>query len=281
VKKRKRKNKKKDENKHHDPYFLDDHPSLLIDLIANELKIKPSQISNFELCLYDTQPPTLSGVYNEFIVARGLDNLMMSFVTLRALIDTSDSKSIDQEEQIRVVGLFDNEEVGSNSTMGAASNMMTRVLQRIVGDGNKYDAAISKSLLLSCDMAHGLHPNWAEKHEDFHRPHLHKGLVVKQNSNQKYATSGVTQFMITEIAKRNKVPLQKFVVRNDSLCGSTIGPILAANTGIRTVDVGIPQLAMHSIREMAGTADLQSAYDLVKAIYADFPALDKKTTVDK
>jgi aspartyl aminopeptidase len=274
------KKESKEEGKYNDPYCLNDHPSLLIELLAQELKVEPMAIKNFELCLYDTQPATLSGVYNEFIVARGLDNLLMSFVCLRSLIDSSDAKEIANESQIRMVGLFDNEEIGSNSMMGAASNMMNSVLHRIIGDHSKYDSAITKSFLMSCDMAHGLHPNWPEKHEECHRPHLHKGLVVKQNANQRYATSGVTQFLITEIAKAHKIPLQKFVVRNDVGCGSTIGPILASNTGIRTVDVGIPQLAMHSIREMSGTADLQSAYELVKAVFSDLPALDRKTRVD-
>jgi aspartyl aminopeptidase len=274
----------KDESKfnpyYYDPYFLNDHPTVLIDLLAQEMKVEPSAIKSFELSLYDTQPATLSGVYNEFIVARGLDNLLMSFVCLRSLIDSSDAKDIVDETQIRMIGLFDNEEVGSNSMMGAGSNMMNSLLHRIIGDSSKFDSAIAKSFLMSCDMAHGLHPNWPEKHEECHRPHLHKGLVVKQNANQRYATSGVTQFLITEIAKSHKIPLQKFVVRNDVGCGSTIGPILASNTGIRTVDVGIPQLAMHSIREMSGTADLQSAYELVKAVFSDLPALDRKTHVD-
>jgi len=270
----------KEEAKHNDPYFLNDHPVLLIDLLAQEMKIEPSTIKNFELCLFDTQPATLSGVYNEFIIARGLDNLLMSFVCLRSLIDSTDAKEMADETQIRMIALFDNEEIGSNSMMGAASNMMNSVLHRIIGDSAKYDSAIAKSFLMSCDMAHGLHPNWPEKHEECHRPQLHKGLVIKQNVNQRYATSGVTHFLLTEIAKAHKIPLQKFVVRNDVGCGSTIGPILASNTGIRTVDVGIPQLAMHSIREMSGTADLQSAYELVKAVFKDLPALDRKTHVD-
>jgi aspartyl aminopeptidase len=101
-------------------------------------------------------------------------------------------------------------------------------------------------------MAHGLHPNWPEVHEENHRPALHKGLVIKTNTNQRYATSGFSGFVMEEIARRHNIPTQKFVVRNDVSCGSTIGPILATSCGIRTVDVGVPQLSMHSIREMCG-----------------------------
>jgi len=249
----------------------DDHHSLLVEVIADELKIEKSQIKDFELCLYDTQPAQLGGAYEEFILARGLDNLLMSYVCLRSLIDTSDDLS--QETQIRMVALFDNEEIGSSSTMGAASNMMSSVLQRLNGPKN-YDIAIRKSILISCDMAHAIHPNYPEKHEGRHRPSMHKGLVLKQNANQRYATSAVSSFHLKEIAERHNIPLQKFVVRNDTGCGSTIGPILACNTGIRTVDVGVAQLAMHSVREMCGTFDLVSSYQLFKLFFKEFAALD-------
>ena len=101
-----------------------------------------------------------------------------------------------------------------------------------------------------------LHPNYSDLHEENHRPALHKGLVIKTNQNQRYATSGFSGFLMEEIARRNNVPTQKFVVRNDVACGSTIGPILATSCGMRTVDVGVPQLSMHSLREMCGVGQL-------------------------
>lgn len=255
----------------------DHHPALL-DVLADELQVKVEQIKDFELSLYDCQPAALTGLYDEFIAARGLDNLCMSFVTLQALIDTTsgDASTLADESQIRLVALFDNEEIGSSSAMGAASNMMDRVLMRLNKDADSYDSSVRKSVVISCDMAHAVHPNYAEKHESNHRPAIHKGLVIKQNANQRYATTSVTSFLLSQLAATHNIPLQKFVVRNDVGCGSTIGPILSSNTGIRTIDVGVPQLAMHSVREMCGTADCLSSYVLMKAVFNEFAALDAK-----
>lgn len=251
-----------------------EHHSVMLELVANELNTPVESIKDFELCLYDTQPAALSGVYDEFVVGRGLDNLCMSYLCMRALIDSA--ANIEEEPQIRMVTLFDNEEVGSSSCMGAASNMLSSVLNRLNADPKTIDIAIRKSLLISADMAHGVHPNYSEKHEAQHRPYMHKGLVIKQNANQRYATSSVTSFLMAEIARKNDIYFQKFVVRQDMGCGSTIGPILASSCGIRTIDVGVAQLSMHSIREMCGTADLLSSYQLLKAIFEEFAALDAK-----
>nr|XP_011457668.1 PREDICTED: probable aspartyl aminopeptidase [Fragaria vesca subsp. vesca] len=138
-----------------------------------------------------------------------------------------------------MVALFDNEEVGSGSIQGAGAPTMFQAMRRIisclaekyVGEGS-FERAIRQSFLVSADMAHGVHPNFMDKHEEYHRPEMQKGLVIKHNANQRYATSGVTSFL-------------EFVVRNDMGCGSTIGPILASGAGIRTVDCGIAQLSMH------------------------------------
>eukprot|EP00462_Mataza_sp_D1_P018643 CAMPEP_0175139328 /NCGR_PEP_ID=MMETSP0087-20121206/10841_1 /TAXON_ID=136419 /ORGANISM="Unknown Unknown, Strain D1" /LENGTH=476 /DNA_ID=CAMNT_0016422325 /DNA_START=42 /DNA_END=1472 /DNA_ORIENTATION=- len=248
-----------------------DHHQVLLQLLAAELGVHAQQIHDFELSVYDTQPSALGGAYDEFVNSGRLDNLCMSYVCLRALIDSS--VDLSQESQIRMVALFDNEEIGSSSTMGAASNMMSSVLTRLNG-AETLDAAVRSSLLVSCDMAHALHPNYPEKHEGRHRPEMHKGLVLKQNANQRYATSSVSAFHLKVLADRHCIPLQKFVVRNDVGCGSTIGPILACNTGIRTVDVGVPQLAMHSCREMCGTADLLSSYQLMAALFKEFKSID-------
>jgi len=252
----------------------EEHHSVMLDLLASELSTTVKSIKDFELCLYDTQPPALGGAFDEFVYARGLDNLCMSYICMRALIDSA--SNMEDETQIRMVALFDNEEVGSSSCMGAASNMMNSVLTRLNTDPRSVASAVRKSILISCDMAHAVHPNYAEKHEAKHRPSLHKGLVIKQNANQRYATTSITSFLLAEIARKHNIYYQKFVVRQDMGCGSTIGPILAANTGIRTIDVGVAQLSMHSIREMCGTADLLSSYLLLKAIFEEFAELDAK-----
>jgi len=176
---------------------------------------------------------------------------------------------------------FDNEEVGSESERGAASNLLDSVLQRVTtffGSSSHADlveVATRKSFVVSADMAHGCHPNYSEKHEPNHRPQIHKGIVIKRNANQRYATSAITSFVIKEIARLNSVPVQDFVIRNDAACGSTIGPILSIK-GIRTVDIGAPQLSMHSIREMCGTDDVEHYINLMAAFYRDFDRVNSQ-----
>eukprot|EP01036_Dinobryon_divergens_P023860 gene23860-32249_t len=119
-------------------------------------------------------------------------------------------------------------------------------------------------------MAHAVHPNYASKHEKNHSPQMNGGLVIKTNTNQRYATSGVSGFFTRELGRRAGVPIQEFSVRNDCPCGSTIGPVLSTNTGIMAVDIGMPQLSMHSIREMMGCADLTSAVKLFSTFFRDF-----------
>jgi len=129
-------------------------------------------------------------------------------------------------------------------------------------------------------MAHATHPNYSEKHEGNHKVGMSKGVVIKYNVSQRYATNSTTSFLIHELAKRNNIPVQEFVMRNDMLCGSTIGPIISSNVGLRTVDIGNPQLSMHSIREMAAISDITHAVNLMKAFYQQFTELDSTLTVD-
>ena len=124
-------------------------------------------------------------------------------------------------------------------------------------------------------MAHAVHPNYASKHEKGHGPKRNGGMVIKRNSNQRYATSAITGLIVRELARGAKLPpVQEFVVRNDCGCGSTIGPVLSANTGIRAIDVGCPQLSMHSIRETMGVKDLTHGLTLFRAFFKDFAAVD-------
>ncbi|KAI9301044.1 aspartyl aminopeptidase-like protein, partial [Cunninghamella echinulata] len=196
---------------------------------------------------------------------------------------------IDDETHIRLISLFDNEEVGSTTAQGANSNLLPSTLERIIEtkiDNNKssskvlFEQAIHKSLLVSADMAHAVHPNYTERYEENHRPALHKGTVIKINANQKYATTAPTSLILREIANRRNVPIQEFVVRNDSPCGSTIGPMLSAKLGLRTIDVGNPQLSMHSIRETGGVDDVKNGIDLLKGFFELFPTVDAQVFVD-
>ncbi|XP_058102251.1 probable aspartyl aminopeptidase isoform X2 [Magnolia sinica] len=205
---------------------------------------------------------------------------------LQALIDsTSSENSLDNEPGIRMVALFDHEEVGSNSAQGAGSPVMLDALSRITNffsssNSQLLEKAIQRSFLVSADMAHALHPNYMDKHEENHQPKLHGGLVIKHNANQRYATNAITSFIFREIAETHNLPVQDFVVRNDMPCGSTIGPILASGVGIRTVDVGAPQLSMHSIREMCAVDDVKHSYEHFKAYFQEFSQLDARISVD-
>ena len=254
------------------------HHSTLLQLLATAADVPVGSIADLELSLYDTQPASLGGAESEFIHSRALDNLMMSFISIRALIahkrDAGGSAG-----SINAVALFDNEEVGSESYQGAGASLRN-FLARVNGSSATFDAAMRRSLLVSADMAHACHPNYAEMHEEHHRPLLHHGLVIKQNANQRYATSTVTSWHLRAIAERHSIPVQRFVVRNDVACGSTIGPILSANTGIRTVDVGVPQWSMHSIRETCGVGDVESAFQLFVRAFTEFEQADKDLVVE-
>ncbi|XP_052182254.1 probable aspartyl aminopeptidase isoform X2 [Diospyros lotus] len=270
------KKSKTDEQKHH---------SLLLQLLADEVGCEPNDICDFELQACDTQPSIIAGAVKEFVYSGRLDNLCMSFCSLKSLIDaTTSESSLEDEAGVRMVALFDHEEVGSNSAQGAGSPVMFDALSRVTysfsSNSKLLEKAIQKSFLVSADMAHALHPNYMDKHEDNHQPKLHGGLVIKHNANQRYATNAVTSFIFREIAAKHNLPIQDFVVRNDMPCGSTIGPILASGTGIRTVDVGAPQLSMHSIREMCAVDDVQHSYEHFKAFFQEFSDLDAKILVD-
>jgi aspartyl aminopeptidase len=262
------------------------HHPLLLQLIAKEANCELDDISDFELQLCDTQPSIVAGAMKEFIYSGRLDNLCMSFCSLKALIDSTFAEhSLDHESGVRMVALFDHEEVGSNSAQGAGSPAMLDALSRITASFNTsnnklLEKAIQRSFLVSADMAHALHPNYMDKHEENHQPKMHGGLVIKHNANQRYATNAVTAFIFREIAERHQLPVQDFVVRNDMGCGSTIGPILASGVGIRTVDIGAPQLSMHSIREMCAVDDISHSYEHFKAYFEEFTELDSKVKVD-
>jgi aspartyl aminopeptidase len=163
--------------------------------------------------------------------------------------------------------LTDHEEVGSSSTSGAQGTLMQSVLQRIAGDHESYVRMIDRSVLISCDNAHGVHPNFADKHDGNHGPQLNAGPVIKVNANQRYATNSETSALFRQLCLHEDVPVQSFVVRSDMSCGSTIGPIAATEIGVKTVDVGLPQWAMHSIREIAGSRDCDYLYRVLKRFF--------------
>ncbi len=226
--------------------------------VKPELKIK--QILDHELFLYDTQEPAFVGLNREFIASARLDNLLSCFTGLMALINSDASRT-------NLLVYSDHEEVGSASSSGAQGPFLKSVLERLYGTGETLTKQLHHSLMISADNAHGVHPNFADKHDENHGPIFNQGPVIKLNANQRYATNSETSALFKLFCQKADVPVQSFVVRSDMACGSTIGPITAAELGVKTVDIGLPTFAMHSIRELAGAGD---AFDLHKAFRVFF-----------
>lgn len=257
---------------------------LLLELIAKKLEIEVKDIADFELNLFDCQPASLGGLKDEFLYSARLDNQATCFVSIESLVAHTSGGGLENDEDISMVCLFDHEEVGSSSAHGAGSPIVSEAVRRIstalseekgILNPDLYSASIRKSFLLSVDQAHAIHPNWPNKHEKNHAPKMNAGVVMKTNQNQRYTTNSVTGFIIREIVRKaNITPVQEFVVRNDCPCGSTIGPILSTATGIRTVDAGMPQLSMHSCREVMGIVDLTNCHDLFQGFFKHFREID-------
>lgn len=215
--------------------------------LAAEMDRSVDEISAFELCAYPIERAAMCGLNGDFVMSARLDNLLSCFVAIEALVRQ------EQAEGVMVV-LNDHEEVGSVSTSGADGPFLESVLRRVSLDA-EFERVRANSLMISIDNAHGVHPNYPQRHDEGHRPLLNEGPVVKVNANHRYATTALTQGVIEQAAERADVPLQYFSARSDLGCGSTIGPITAGRLGIDTIDIGCAQWAMHSARETCGARD--------------------------
>ncbi len=222
--------------------------------------VEVAQVLDYELSFYDTQRPSYIGLNQEFLASARLDNLLSCYIGLQALIAAD-------KGQAQMLICTDHEEVGSASACGAQGPILSQWLERLVPDNELRNRLITQSVMISADNAHGIHPNYADRHDENHGPLLNKGPVIKINSNQRYATNSETSSLFRDIAQEESVPVQAFVVRSDLGCGSTIGPITASEVGVRTVDIGVPQFAMHSIREMAGSEDAHYLFRILKRFY--------------
>jgi aspartyl aminopeptidase len=207
----------------------------------------------WELSLYDVQGASVLGADRSLLSSGRLDNQLSCWAAVTALVASEPS------EHIAMIVLNDHEEVGSSSRSGAAGPFLEHVINRLVetrgGSDSDRIRALAGSECVSADNAHAVHPNYPERHEPGHRPIVNAGPAIKINSNQRYATSATTAAAFERACNAAGVPSQVFVSRNNMPCGSTIGPITSTRLGIATVDVGIPQLSMHSARELCGTDD--------------------------
>ena len=221
---------------------------------------KAARILDHELCFYDTQKASTIGYQGDFIASARLDNLLSCFLGLQALLAAEDGGW-------SMLVCNDHEEVGSNSAVGAAGPFLQQVLRRLVSEQEDYARCIDRSLMLSVDNAHGLHPNFSDKMDTNHGPRLNAGPVMKINASQRYASNSETQARFRALCEQLDVPVQSFVVRSDMACGSTIGPITATELGIKTLDIGVPTYGMHSIRELSGSQDTALMATALEAFY--------------
>jgi aspartyl aminopeptidase len=229
----------------------DEHPELVV-----------KAVHGWELCFYDTQVAATNGLNKEFIAGARLDNLLSCFTGLKALINADETLT-------SILVCNDHEEVGSASAEGAEGPFLASIIERLIGGGEKRHRTIARSLMISADNAHGIHPNYSDRHDPNHGPLLNEGPVIKINANQRYATNSETSSYFSHLCAKHDVPCQAFVVRTDMGCGSTIGPITAKELGVKTLDVGVPTFGMHSIRELAGRNDPFHLYTVLTAFYRD------------
>jgi len=238
---------------------------LLQQFLVDEQGLDVDKVHAYDIRFYDVQPPALVGMEDEFITSARLDNLLSCYIGLQSLLASSGKDA-------SLLICTDHEEVGSVSAPGAKGPFLESVVDRIAesfapASSEAKRHVLDNSTFYSVDNAHGIHPNFADKHDDKHGPLLNQGPVIKINGNQRYATSSETSAAFRQLCEDNAIPVQAFVVRNDMGCGSTIGPIVAGELGVKTLDIGVPTFAMHSIREMAGSKDTLYLASALKAFF--------------
>ena len=234
-------------------------------LVAQEAGVAPEQVLARDLFLVNRQQPSVWGWRNEFISAPRLDDLGCAYISLAAFLTAGN------DDVVSVFCCFDNEEVGSNTKQGAMSTFLRDCLERVnAGLGftlGQLRCALAKSMLVSCDNAHAVHPNHPELYDQGNRVMLNRGLAVKEAANQKYCTDAFSRAVFCAICQNAGVPLQRFANRSDMPGGSTLGNLSNMQVSMHAVDVGLPQLAMHSSYETAGVADIALGTAALEAFY--------------
>jgi len=236
---------------------------LKVQILKHYPRLDIDAVLDYELSFYDVQPPALIGLQKDFLASARLDNLLSCYLELQALIGSYGDDSHQNNSHQNYSSLMictDHEEVGSVSACGAKGPMLNDFLQRLLPDPELRARVIDKSLMISVDNAHGVHPNFSSKHDANHGPKLNQGPVIKINANQRYASNSESSALFRQLCELEKVPVQSFVTRTDLGCGSTIGPVIAAEVGVLSLDIGLATFAMHSARELAGRRDPHYLY---------------------
>ena len=235
-------------------------------LIASEAGVEAKDILDTDLFLYNRMPAVSLGLNGEFIASGRLDDLQCAFASMKGFLEST------PRDSVAVHCVFDNEEVGSGTKQGAASTFLKDTLHRINSamgrTEEEYMMSIASSFLVSADNAHAVHPNHADKTDPTNRAYLNKGIVIKYSANQKYTTDAVSGAIMRVICEKAGVPCQTFTNRSDMLGGSTLGNISQSQVALNTVDIGLPQLAMHSPYETAGAKDTAFLVEAAKVLFS-------------
>jgi aminopeptidase I len=264
--------------------FAATQPPKLVRAIAGELSIQDySSIVNWELELYDTQPAQVGGLDKEFIFAGRIDDKLCSWSAIEALLASSTASTSAEDGIIKLVGVFDDEEIGSQLRQGAKGNFLPSTIERITeslssngSSANILSQTYANSFLLSADVTHAVNPNFLSSYLEGHAPRLNVGLTISADPNGHTTTDPVSTALLTRVAEKTDNQLQVFQIRNDSRSGGTVGPMLSAALGARAIDAGIPQLSMHSIRATTGSLDPGLGVKIFKGFLDTFESVDKE-----
>ena len=261
--------------------FTATQPPKLVRAIARELSIQDySSIVNWELELFDTQHAQVGGLEKEFIFAGRIDDKLCSWSAMEGLL-ASASNPDKNDGIVKLVGVFDDEEIGSLLRQGARGNFLPSTIERITesfasSSANIVAQTYANSFLISADVTHAVNPNFLSRYLENHAPRLNVGLVVSADSNGHMTTDSVSTALLTRIAEESGSELQLFMIRNDSRSGGTVGPMLSSVMGVRAIDAGIPQLSMHSIRATTGALDPGLGVEIFCSFFDHFERVDKE-----
>ena len=231
------------------------------DIIAENVGVDKEEILGFDLSLYNRMRGTVLGADGEYFSAPRIDDLQCMYSTLEGFLNS------ESDDNVTVFAAFDNEEVGSGTKQGAKSSFLRDVLERICDNSETYKRAVAKSFMLSCDNAHAVHPNFADKSDGTNRVYMNGGIVIKYNANQRYTTDAVSEAVVKYVCKNAGVPYQMYANRSDIPGGSTLGNLSNEKVSLNTADIGLAQLAMHSSYETAGSRDTEYMVKMIKEFY--------------